>query len=218
MAESEQAETTNETVATTQAPTETQQATTTSTQAPTETNTTQQEQQTSTPPTESANTTTEEEFVNFGEIEGFKDIFKESKIQQKEYQKFMEQIQADTSQEVFFDKASKIYGDKLKDEVGLLRETTTKVLSLEEQKRFNSLPSDLKLLYLKAINSVARENKAIQQQYGIKNAQPPVPPKTQADYKKEFIDITNKIVKNEYKTADEFEKLKSMRVELAKKL
>lgn len=165
----------------------------------------------------------ENDFIDFEKDEDFKntaDIFKESKISRKEYDAFLKRVLEPTTSEFFTKSLNETFKDQAQEEINIYRNATDKIFNTDEKVILNSLPAQAKLLIMKAVNNIAKENASIKKQYGIDNdnstlATPQVTPE---NARREFETTTQKLLKHEYKSEAEYKDLMKRRLESAGKM
>jgi hypothetical protein len=80
------------------------------------------------------------------------------------------------------------------------------------------MPASLKVLITKVVNDLARKIGTLEKRYGLDGTNTKaIPDRQPSDYKRDFNEITKRLIANDYKTQEEFENLKSQRLNLASK-
>jgi hypothetical protein len=161
------------------------------------------------------------EYINFSKEEQFKefkDIFQTSKISKQEFNSYVEKIMQDSTPERLSEEAQKIYGNSYQQKLKSFEEDTNHIFSDKEKIEINKMPAKFKMMLVRAVDAVQQQRDSIARKYGISGTTKALPQKTSADYAKDFNEVTRKLLKNEYRTADEFESLKKQRIDLASKL
>lgn len=122
----------------------------------------------------------------------------------------MEQITYETGADKFTSELKETYGNNSMEELKFYRENTKDLFTPEEKNIINNLPSMNKLLLLKAVNTLARENQQIKKDYGLAEGETRATPEpTYEDVRKEFSDITQRLAKYDYGTTEEYNRLMS---------
>jgi hypothetical protein len=162
-----------------------------------------------------------EEFMNFSKDEqfkDFKDIFKTSKISKGKFNAYVEKIMENSSSKRLFEEMEKQYGKNYQEKLQSFQSDTEHIFTEEEKNKINQLPAEFKIMLVKAVDTIAKQRDSIAKKYGIDAGTKVLPSKTSADYTKDFNEVTRKLMRNEYRTAEEFESLKRQRIELATRL
>jgi hypothetical protein len=158
-----------------------------------------------------------DEHIDFQRDENFsnfKDVFKTSKISKAEYNTFLERIMEEGSPRKLHEEMEKTYGRNYERVLKLFTDNTASLFSAEEQKTLNSLPARVKVFFVRAVEHMVDGQNEILKRYGLSDATKAIPSRTSRDYRKDFAEITRRLMTNDYRTADEYEGLKRQRIEL----
>jgi hypothetical protein len=160
--------------------------------------------------------TNADDFVDFNAKE-FKDIGLDKflageKINKSVLEKLSEYEEHMAGGDLFQEKLHEALGDKAEAEFKYFTENSRKFINSEYNGRLDSLPADTKIMFLNIMNAASRSVDAVKKEYGVTGQSRVQTSASPADSRREFDSLTQRIIKGDYKNAEEFEALKKQRL------
>ena len=163
-------------------------------------------------------TINDDNYINFetSGLEEYKDIFKNSKISTADFEKFSNKLMQTTTEEAFSDNMIKTYGDKAENVLEDFREITDDIFTDQEKDSLNRWPANYKMMLIKMGNAFNNKFNKLKTNYGLTTEELTAKPETSSlNAKERFEELTKKLINNDYKSLDEYNKLIQERLQVA---
>lgn len=117
----------------------------------------------------------EEDFIDFENnesVKDFKDIFKHSKISEREYNQFINKINESTTGESFAKSMLQEFKTKeeMNNQLSLFKEATKNFYTQEQQQQLEKYPAEVKVNLLKLANHLYQKQQQLEKEYGLTTA------------------------------------------------
>lgn len=161
--------------------------------------------------------TKEPEYVDFSndELSPFRDTFLNSKISVEDYGKFEEKIKELSSPKEFSKEMINTYGENAPEVLRNYQQLTNNIFTAEEKDLLNKLPSYYKTLMVKMGKSLGERYNKLKEDYGITTEETTaIPEHNQQNLEERFSKLTEQLLNGKL-SAEEYQRIKQERLEIA---
>lgn len=161
--------------------------------------------------------TKEPEYVDFSndELSPFRDTFLNSKISVEDYGKFEEKIKELSSPKEFSKEMINTYGENAPEVLRNYQQLTNDIFTPEEKDLLNKLPSCYKTLMVKMGKSLGERYDKLKEDYGITTEETTaIPEHNQQNLEERFSKLTEQLLNGKL-SAEEYQRIKQERLEIA---
>jgi hypothetical protein len=120
-----------------------------------------------------------------------------------------------SSAETFSKKAQEVFKEKSNEVINSFRQSIREVFTKEEREQINKMPADYKILLLKAVDGVNQSMSQLKKDYGVNTFTAANPSGDVMNCRKEFADVTAKLLKNDFRSEAEYQGMLRRRLELS---
>jgi hypothetical protein len=149
---------------------------------------------------------------------GLDKFLADEKVDKSTLEKIYQYEKHVTGGDYFQETLQKVFGDKAEAEFKYFRENSKNFINPQYSEKLDSLPADVKIMFLDIMNNVSRSMDSLKKEYGVTGQTQALSTPSPTDSRKEFDALTQRIMNGEYKSAEEFEAMKKQRLEMSLKL